>query len=881
MTVLSRLRSVLRNLFRKERVEADLNQEIEAYRQLVAEQGMRKGMSPQDANRAARLELGGTEQVKEQVRAIRSGHHLEVLWQDLKYGARTLRKSPGFTVVAVITLALGVGANAAIFSVVNAVLLRSLPFERAGDLAIIRTNYLGGNTLVTSWKDSDDWRARSHFFERIALFDQGNQVMSGRGDASVIRSGYAGPGFFHMFDIHPVLGALFSPEHYKPESAHVAALAESFWRQHFGGDPGIVGSALVIDGYETTILGIVPDRFDAFMGSHIQIWLPLQRMEEARDQRHLKAAGLLRPSLKAAQASKEIETIAADLQKQYPDSNDGWSATALPVQDSIAGNIRPMLLILLGVVGMVLLVACANIANLLLARGAARRKELAIRAALGAGRMRLVRQLLTEGLIISVLGGSVALLLAAVAIKTLTGMAPTNIPRLSEIGLDGTVIAFTAVLAFGANLTFGLLPALRISGAGSGSALKEAGRGVRGDRRHTQLRRSLLVSELAISLVLLIGCGLLIRSLHDVAEVRPGFNPKDMVEAQISLPYLKYKTEDSRLDFYNRLLAKLDSGEIESAALCRTLPLGASEEDSWYFASIEGVARTPKTTVASQNRPVSPGYFHTMGIPLLAGRDFNQFDKKGSPEVTILSRAFARQLYGSEKDAVGKRVFYDTDKSVEIVGVVGDVKPWGLEGEGDPGSYAPFAQGPEPSMVVVAREKAQANTDTQAAGGLLQSIRDAVRSIDKDAPVSAARTMDELVDASMAQRKFYLALISILGGLSFVLATIGAYGVISYSVAERTQEIGIRMALGATRGEILSLVVGQGFRLAIAGSAIGIAGAVALTRVLRTFLYSVGPRDPITFAVTCAFLILVALVASYVPARRAAKVDPMGALRAE
>jgi predicted permease len=885
MTPLKRFRRLVRNVLRKEQVETDLNQEVDSYIDLAADQRIQSGMDPREARRAARIELGGAEQVKEGVREVRLGHHLQVLAQDLRYGARTLIKSPSFTLVAVLTLALGVGANAAIFSVINAVLLRGLPFEHAESLAIIHTNFLGGKTEVTSFKDFDDWRARSHSFEQMALFDHGNQVLSGSGDASLIRSGFAGPGFFEMLDIQPMLGALFSPEQSQPEAAHVAALSESFWKQQFGADPKVIGSGLVIDGYQCTVVGIVPDRFDAFMGNRVQIWFPLQRMDEPRAERRLSAAGRARPGVKISEASKEIEGIAGDLQKEHPDANEGWSATALPLQESIVGDTRPILLILLGVVGMVLLVACANIANLLLARGAARRKELAVRAALGASRSRLVRQLLTEGLIISALGGTLALLFAAVAIKTLTGMAPADIPRLGEVGLDRAVIGFTAVLAFGANLVFGLIPALRISGGNSSSALKEAGRGVRGDRRQTQIRKLLLVAELAISLVLLIGCGLLIRSFHDVTEVHPGFNPKDMVEAEISLPDLNYKTEDSKLAFYNRLLGELHSRPVDSVAICRTLPLRASGHESWYFASREGDTRAAKNTIASQMRPVSPGYFHTMGIPLLAGRDFTELDNKPGAKITILSRSFARQLYGDEKDAVGRLVFYDVDKSIEIIGVVGDVKPWGLEGDGDPGTYAPFVQALDSFMVVVARAAPPATPDAEnsraATTALIQSIRDAVRSIDKDVAVSAVKTMDEVVDASMAQRRFYLALISVLGGLSFVLAAVGAYGVISYSVAERIQEIGVRMALGATRREILTLVLGQGLRLALMGAAIGLVGAFALTRVLEAFLFSVGPRDRVTFVATSAFLILVSLVASYLPARKATRVDPMTALRAE
>ena len=877
--MLSRLRSFARNLLHSRQVETDLESEVDSYLQMLISVNLAKGMPPAGARRAALIELGGREQLKEQVRSVRIGSLIDSTLQDIRYSIRALARTPGFTLVAVLTLGLGVGANSAIFSVINAVLLRGLPFQQPDRLAAVLTKYKGGPTNVTSWKDLDDFKTRSKSLERTAAYERGNSVLSGNDEASVVKCGFVNGDFYDVFGITPVVGRLFSPGEYQGGSTKAIVLAESFWKQRFGANPGIIGTGMVVDGYDASIVGVIPDQFDALMG-RMQIWAPLIRPEEDRARRHVWAVGRLRPGASVDQANREIAGIADDMQQSFGASNDGWTAGVKSLQESIVGDTRPMLTILVVVVAMVMLVACANIANLLLARGASRGREVAIRSALGASRARLVRQFLTEAVLVSVMGGIAGFVLAAVSIRTLQAIAPPGIPRLSEIGADRGVAAFTATVALAASLIFGLLPALRISSGGPGSALKEASRGLSGDRRQARLRKILVVAELAASLVLMIGCGLLVRSFYDVARVNPGFETEGVVTATVSFPSLTYKGNEEVARFYEKLDASLKLLPAQSSAICTTLPLRGGGIESWGFLGQAGAARDPNSTIASQLRAVGPGYFDAMGIPIIAGRDFSQFDKPTSQQVVILSRSLARQLFGDEGSAVGKGVSFGDPKPIRVVGVASDVKPWGLDGEGDPGTYVPEAQALNTPLIVVARAKTGEVSDRDM-GALVQSIRELVRSIDSRVAVSSIKTVDQIVDASLAERRFYMMLMTVLGGLSFVLAAIGAYGVISYSVAERTQEIGIRMALGAKRREILTMVLGQGLRLAIVGTVIGAGAALAVTTLLRTFLFRIGPRDPITFVAVSLFLILMSLLASYIPARRATKVDPISALRFE
>ncbi|HKF56650.1 MAG TPA: ADOP family duplicated permease, partial [Blastocatellia bacterium] len=534
---------------------------------------------------------------------------------------------------------------------------------------------------------------------------------------------------------------------------------------------------------------------------------------------------------------------------------------------------RLMLLVLLGVVGMVLLIACANVANLLLARAAARSNEIAVRSAVGASRARLVRQLLTEGVLLSILGGAVALPLAVAGVRLLVKLAPSDIPRLDDVRLDSGVIAFTIILALGTTLIFGLAPALRISETTSAGALKDAGRGIKSGR-HAGVRNALVVVEVALSLVLMVGSGLLIRSFYKLRSVDPGFNPDHLIKAELALPELKYKTPETWRAFADRLEQDLASQPgVSSTAVCLTLPLNASWFNTWNWIGHEGQPYTQATNVASQYRPVSDGYFQAMQIPLLEGRNFNQFDTSKSAQVVILTQSMAHSLFPDE-DAVGKRILFGPKNPVEIIGVVGDVKRVGLDTPDDMASYVPFSQSPAPFMVIVARSLSYPSS-------LATAISDAVHLIDKDLPVSKIATMDEALDVTLAERRFYLLLMCGFAALALVLAAVGTYGVISYSVTERTHEVGIRMALGATRTVVTRLVIGQALKFGAIGVAVGVVAAIGLTRIMKTLLFEVSPTDPVTLGLVAMFLIIISVMAAYVPALRATRIDPNHALRYE
>src|SRR5262245_28797407 len=864
--------SRLYGLLFKGRVEREMEEELRFHMRMRAALNAQAGMPQDQARLEASKRFGILGAIKEYCLDFKGGGLVETFVADLRYGARMLAKNWVFTSVPMFTLALGVGVNSAIFSAVNGMLLRPLPFDDPDRLAIVRTNYHGALTKVTSWKDFEDWQQQNGAFEQLAAYTRGGSTLTGAGEPIRIPNVAAGEGFLEVFRVGPILGRLFSPEDFTPNAGRVAVIGQGFWKEKFGADPAIIGRSLTLNGRSTTIIGVMPDRFTAVLGQ-VGIWHPFGRSDENRGQRYLSIVGKLKPGATVKQASTEIEGIAARLQQSYPDSNDGWGATAMSLQDSIIGDTRLMLLLLLGVVGLVLLIACANVANLLLARGAARSHEIAIRSAVGASRTRVVRQLLTEGMLLSILGGAAAIPLALSGVRLLVKLAPSDFPRLEEVRLDSGVIVFTIILSLATTLVFCLAPALRISQPGTERALKDAGRGTRGGG-HSKLRNLLVVSEVAISLLLMVGSGLLIRSFYRLRSVDPGFNPDRLIKAEVSLPRLRYQTLESTRAFYDRLLAGLGSlPGASSTAVTTTLPLNASSFDTWQWIGYEGQLYTQANTIASQYRMVSRGYFETMQIPLLEGRDFNQYDTKDSKPVVILTQSMAHRLFPDE-DAVGKRILYGPNRPFEIIGVVGDIKRAALDNPDDIGSYVSFDQDPAPVLVVVARS--ESGTSSLAAG-----IRDVVQGIDKDLPISKIAMMDEVLDTTLAQRRFYLLLMCGFAGLALVLAAIGTYGVISYSVAERTHEVGIRMALGATRMNVTRLVIGQALKFGVLGVAVGVLAAVGLTRVMTTLLFEISPTDPITFGFVAVFLIMISALAAYVPAVRATRIDPIFALRYE
>jgi predicted permease len=859
------------------RLERDMDEELRFHLRMRAAQNLESGMSPDQARRLASKRFGNLALIKDYCRDIKGGGIVETFLADLRYGIRMLAKSPIFTAVAVLTLALGIGASSAIFSVVNAVLLRSLPFEEQDRLVRVYTTAFGGAlTKVTSWEDLADWREQNDVCEQLAAFSSGSEPLTGAGQPEQVPTGYAGDGFFQVFRVNPILGRTFSPDECVRGSGtgSVLILGEGFWKQRFGSDPNVIGQSLAVDGLSTTVIGVVPDRFDTVVGQ-AGIWLPFKSREQPRINRYVNVVGRLKPGVGVKQAAADMEGIAARLEQLYPDSNHGWKASVRSLMDWIVVDVRLMLFVLSGAVGLVLLIACANVANLLLARAATRSQEVAVRSALGASRGRLIRQLLTEGLLLSTLGGVVGILVASAAVRFLIKLDPGNIPRLGDVGLDTRVIGFTVLLSLGTTIIFGLAPALRISQTSLIETIKDAGRGPQRGRRHARIRNFLVVSELAFSLMLLIGCGLLMRSFYRLSSVKSGLDPDNVTTAKITLPSSRYGTPESSSLFYDRLLERIRAlPGAGSAAVCSLLPFSGGGSVEWWGSVPEGQPFTPEASVVAQHRRVSPGYFRTMQIPLVEGRDIDEFDRENRPPVVILSQSMARRLWPGD-DPIGKRILFNPQgPPTEVVGVVSDVTWAGLEIPDDMATYVPFAQEPFNHMVIVARG---ATEHANLAG----AMKELVQTIDKEVPVHDIKTLNQFRDKTLSGHRFNLLLLSIFAGVALMLAAVGTYGVISYSVAERTQEIGLRLALGAARSDVIALVVGQSARLAFIGVAFGLAGAFAVTRVLESVLYKVKPTDPATFAAVSVFLLIVSVVAAYVPVKRAARIDPMVALRYE
>jgi putative ABC transport system permease protein len=800
---------------------------------------------------------------------------METLLQDLRYGVRVLAKNRLFTVLTVITLGLGIGANSAIFSAVHAVLMRPLPFAGPDELVRIYSYNHAGKIGVSSWKDLQDWQKNAESFTGIAVYSSGENSVIGSDGPDKLKTADASAGFFEVLGVEPIIGRTFLPD----DNGHsgenrVVILGEGYWKRQFGGDPNVLGKLLVIDDYNTRVIGVVADQFNTLVGP-AQMWFAWPVKDEPRDSRHLPIIGRLKAGVSVKQADSEIGALSASLAQMYPDTNREVGARVDSLKESIIGDINLMMLILFAAVGLVLLIACANVANLLLAKAAARSQEIAIRSALGASRMRLLRQVLTESFLLAILGGGLALLLASVAIKFLIMMNPGDIPRLNEAELDGSVIVFTILLSFASTLMFGLTPALRLSKTDSNGVLKEFGRGIKGSRSGAKVRSLLVMTELALSLVVLIGAGLLIRSFYLLVSISPGFNQEQVVTATVSLPNSRYPNAASRKLFYDQLANRLDAlSGTQSSALCTTLPLGGSGISDWWGFVQEGHYYKAEQKTFAQCRRISPGYFQTMEIPLVAGRDFSPSDGEKAQPVIVVSQTMARKVWPNES-AVGKRLIFSADgPAYEVVGMVGDVKRAALDDADDMAFYTPLAQNPARFLVVVARTSA-------SPASLSSPIKAMVGGIDDKLPVANITTMEKFLDSTLAKRRFILLIFSVLGGLALLLAAIGTYGVMSYSVVERTQEIGIRLALGASRKSILLLVTGQAARLAGIGIVIGLVAAYVSTRLLASYLFKVNPADPVVFGFTSIFLVLVSLVAAFLPALRATRVDPMRALRAE
>ncbi|HEX8140383.1 MAG TPA: ABC transporter permease [Pyrinomonadaceae bacterium] len=796
------------------------------------------------------------------------------LWQDLRYGVRMLRNRPGFTFVAVLTLALGIGANTAIFSVVNAVLLKQFPYPQAERLVTVRSNM--------SLPDLTDVQAQSQSFEEAGGVVLQALDFTGGAEPVQAQAGLCTAGLFNVLGAAPILGRTISAEEDQYGAERVVVLSYRFWQRQFGGDKGVVGKQIPLSGNNYTVIGVLPQEFDAPRESP-EVWVSLRVANplaaRARGVHFMRTYWRLRPGVTMAQAQSDVAAIDQRLEQMYPEENKGRRNRIMSLHERVAGDTRPALLMLFGAVGLVLLIACANFANLLLARATSREREIVIRAALGAGRNRLIRQLLTESVLLSVLGGAMGLLLAMWGIDLLQSLKPANLPRLSAVRVDSTVLLFTLALSVVTGLVFGLVPALAASRLNVNEALKEGGRSATAGSARHRFSNLLVVSEIALALVLLVGAGLLIKGFWRLRTVEPGFATDHLLTMRLELPEARYKEIPKQTQFRERALEAINALPGVEAALVSEIPLGG--DSLFHNFLIEGRPPiAPGEEPELYSRTIAGDYFRTMKIPLVRGRDFTTGDREGAPLVGVINEAMARQ-YFPDQDPLGARLRWAREegepKWITIVGVAGDVKHFGLDQAEEPAIYTPYAQLSQPWkrwMNVVVRTNGDAATITSM-------VKAQIWKIDSQIPVTKVRTMTEVMAASMASRRFMMILLGLFAGVAFALAVVGIYGLMSYSITERTHELGIRMALGAQASDVLRLVLGQGLRLILIGIALGLAGAFALTRVMHSLLFGVSTIDPVTFVVVSLLLTVVALLACYLPARRATKVDPMEALRYE
>ena len=863
-------------LFTVSRRDRELGDELASHLQMHIDDNIRAGMTPADARRHALVRLGGISSVREQYRERGGVPVLQHIAQDVRYGARMLRRSPAFTLVAVLTLGLGIGANTAIFSVVNAVLLRPLPFPDSRRLVLIwATNEKSHDREdVASYPDFLEWRSTAKGFDDMAAFTTRPVGVAGGAQTELVEGLQVSPSFFDVLGVRVAVGRPFGQGDDEDGAARVAILSDAAWKRHFGGRGDVVGQPIRANDELYTIVGVMPPDFRFIQAGPEQIYLPLGR-DPSRSHGFLRVIGRLGPGVSVRNGQAEMDVIAARIAAAYPKSNAGVGSNVVPLVEAMAGPARTPLLIFLGVVALVLLVACTNVANLALARNASRERELSVRRALGAGRLRLLQQLLTESVLLALTGGAFGLLLANWGTKGLVGMlsATLKVPRIETTHIDGSVLAFTFGVSIVTGILFGVLPALLAAPRDAAATLREAGRSVAGSATGRRTRATLVVVETALALVLLAGAGVLLKGLVVLRSTATGFATANLVAAEIQLPRARFKDPAARWQFFSGVLdAATRIPGVTAAGLVSSLPFSGGA-DSLQFRL---AGRPEARPVSADFNVVSPGYFRAMQVPILRGREF---DRREAQPVVLINETAAHKFWPGE-DAVGKRIALPTGDrqtvTLTVVGVTGDIRQSFL-------STAPRAEvflnclqpGPDwGGFALVVRT-------SSSAAGVVPAIRTLVGGVDPSVPVARIASMDDVMAGAIAQPQVYTSLLGGFAALALALAAVGLYGVVSYSVAQRTQEIGVRVALGATRGDVMLLILRQGATYSAAGTAIGILGAVAFARVLSTLAPDVLGADPWTFGAVTILLLIVAVAASYIPARRGAAVDPIAALRSE
>jgi predicted permease len=872
-------------LFNKRRRDVELTAELESHLQLHIEDNLRAGMTPDEAWRAALIKLGGVEQTKEIYRDRKGLPMIETFLQDLSFGFRMMRKSPGFTAAAVLALALGIGANTAIFSVVNVVLLHSLPYRDAGRLMWVTTFLPRQGQNIVVHPDYLGWRQQNHVFEDIAAYSPGfDYTLTGAGEAVRLSGARVTKSFFHVLGVAPRIGREFSAEEDRPKGPHAAILTDALWKQRFDRDAGVVGRVIALDGNAYTVVGVMPPDFEFPENSRAQVLVPFALSEGAvivlnEPLFMVRVIGRLRPKITPAAAAVELDAIDAHLHASYPGGYAkmmaGAQARVVSLHDHQVGNVRQALIVLLGAVTFVLLIACANVANLQLARAVSREKEIAMRGALGAGRGRITRQLLTESGLIAMFGGAVGALLALWALRIVRALGPKNTPHLASARLDWRVLLFALGVSLASGMLFGLAPTLAALRVPLNQPLREASMqgGASGGARRSQ--KILMAAEVALALVLFIGAGLLTRSLVRLISIPPGFDGAGVLTAQITLPLNFYKEPEQQRAFFSELVQRVQSlPGVTAAGATQTVPLRG-----FVYSSVLAIEGRPVPTPSEQLAfgvaadSVTPDYCSVLHIPLIAGRLVDDRDAANAPRAAMVNQTLVRTFFPHE-DPIGKRVKLASEDWMTIVGVIQDTKQTGLAAEVEPEIFLSMQQTPSDEMTLVIRSSV-------ASAVLVPALRAQVAALDRNLPVYGVQTMDELLAGEVASQRFNSYLLGAFAVLAVLLAAVGIYGVMAYAVSQRTREIGIRLALGAEAGDVRGMVLFQGLWMAVAGIVTGLAASFALTRLMRTLLYGVKPTDPATFTVVSIVLLFVALAACWIPARRATRVDPMVALRHE